>query len=147
MNDALGPRSDKPTMPLALDFFDMGSLAGFSEASDWSFARVMLCACADSPCTEENQQKAIALTERVTITDAGKREREGVSRLLDSLASHSCLSGEAAAQLFKLGYRCGFTTGLKSPYLAEERYQLFLRFESGDSAKARQRVTACDAIK
>ncbi len=138
-----GSTCDKPTLSLALDLFDRGSGDGFTEALIWDDAQLWLCVCATSSCSEETNLEVMAKSRRVMIETEGKRERDGVLRVTNSLESHSCLSAVAGSEIYKMGFRCAFATGLKSQLLEQERFKIFMRLEKGDEFRARERVRTC----
>jgi len=142
---AFGPTCVHPTMPIALMTFDLGSYVGYSEASAWADAMFLMCACANGTCTPENETNATSNASRVMVDEFGKREREGVFKVTKSLASHECLSAPIGVALFKLGYACGFATGLHSQMIRREMHKHFLKLESGDESKATEEADACFA--
>lgn len=138
-----GPTCDSKTMPLTLKEFDLGTFGGLQEAKAWAWAKTMLCVCADGTCNEANELKAIELARKTMVDDLGKREREGVYRVTESLSHHSCLNATIGAELYKLGFHCGFTDGLHSQLIRRRMEEDFAAVYQDEPDLGRQRADAC----
>lgn len=144
LSRAFGPTCSGPTMSLALKTFDLGTHNGFTEAKEWKDTQTMLCMCTDGACSEEQTLRAMDDAKRVMVEDVGKREREGVARMTNSLMDHSCLDASIGVELFKLGFRCAFTKGLTSRVLHRKRVADFATVFKVDNMKAEEQAAACD---
>ncbi len=143
LDASFGPSCSSKTFPLSLNTFDLGSFDGMTQIMEWSHVQTMLCICSDGKCSEEMAAEVMKDAKRVFADEAGKREREGVLKVTNSLQSHSCLSVVAGAQLYKLGFACGFVAGQRSPKIIQEQIETLMKVLSLDEAAATEKMSAC----
>lgn len=142
LNIAYGPSCDKPTMPLALVAFDLGTMSGEGAATDFRFALTNLCLCNVEPCSDSVQIRAMNEVAAVP-ENRDHAEASGVSRIMAGHASHSCLDGTIAAEIFKLGFRCGYLTAIDSPSMRRKMAATFQKMFTDDLAKADKFADVC----
>jgi hypothetical protein len=142
LNAAYGPTCNKPTMPLALNLFDLGSFEGESSAIEYRYLSATVCLCGAGPCDD-------ALRSRV-IDDAAhfdeKWERAAnktVNDIMNKLATHSCLDGTIAVELYKTGSACGFLSAIDNAALRARMEESFLKVFADDPTKARKFAENC----
>lgn len=140
-DQAFGPGCSGPTMRASLELFDLGSYSGFLDATDWAFSSVTLCVCADGGCSETLTERSMGDVRRIAIEK--RRERDGVVDIMNRLASHDCLNATMGAELFKIGFRCAFVTGLKSQLIRHDMAQRFAPVIGRTPAESRTFVDSC----
>lgn len=138
-----GPRCRQRTMPLSLKEFDLGTAGGLIEAKEWTWAKTMLCICSDGTCDERNEQRAIELARKTMVENEGKRLRAGVYRETESTSTHPCLNAAIAGELYKIGFQCGFVTGMRSQLLYRQMVADFAAIYQSEPDRGKQRADAC----
>ncbi|MEO8841915.1 MAG: hypothetical protein ABI591_09680 [Kofleriaceae bacterium] len=129
-----------PTMRLALTAFDFGAASGQGEAHDYIAVNEHVCICSREKCSDDEIQEMLARTQRVMVTDDGKRERDGVSNIIEVSAGSSCVDAEAAGLVFKSGFRCGFKVTMETE---REIERADFRNIFHDETKADALIAAC----
>lgn len=142
LNADYGPTCDKPTMPAALNLFDLGSGIGEYHAAQFRLASTTLCLCGTDVCDEKTRLR--------TMDDAAHLDErrdhdsnEQVNKIMNSHASHSCLNGTIAVELYQAGFTCGYLVGMNSSALRAKMESLFVSAFPDDRRKAMQLAQGC----
>lgn len=142
LNADYGPTCNRPTMPLALNLFDLGSFDGEHAAIEYRHVAAILCMCGTDACDDATRSRAIDDAAHLVEN----RERDANKTISDTMGrhtSHSCLDGTIAVELYKTGSACGYLVGLDSATLRTRMEESFLKVFAEDPAKARRLAQDC----
>jgi hypothetical protein len=146
-NAAYGPSCDKPTMPLSLQMFDLGSYSGEGQMRISLIDRVALCICNEDGERCPGDEVAKSTSRLSKSADVQARESEGVLWVTNKLAGHRCLDASIGVALYKMGFECGWLDGLKSESVrlkVEEMYLKVFEPKTDDvTAHVRELADAC----
>jgi hypothetical protein len=129
-------------MPLALAMFDLGAVDGEHAAIEYRRVSANLCMCATDACNDATRSSAI--NEAGHLNENRDRDASKTSSdIMSHHASHSCLDGTIAVELYKAGSACGYFVGMQSAALRTRMEEFFLNVFTDDPTKARRWAQDC----
>jgi len=145
LNARYGPTCNGPTMPVALDLFDLGSLDAEHQVALFGLTLAALCLCNQVGCDDALRSRAMA--DAASYPDRHKRDfNSAIAKIMDEDAAHSCLSGAVGAELYQAGFACAYTKGMSPPALRASIEELLATTFQMDRTAAAKLADGCAKI-